>query len=616
MRTAAASFLVYLVFSFLTISTPLQFGHTSGKTCQPTPTQPPASCLSSNGKACQPPPTTQLASPASSRRTFLKKTSIPIVMPAILLPEPAHASLFTFPPSPNTPLSNTYHVMHSGQTLLTAKQTRQTNPLFLTSNLNKLTPLGQSQTTSASKLLNTFPPTIIKYPTATSTCETSTLLSTLLKLGRDRVVPEFTFMDQRALGLWNGLNSSLICDSMLALDEEGGNVPANEDGTPSDSLDNVLVRLRQLMSVLETQYSGETILLIFPDGVTPGILAAGFAGRKLSEAYVVELEEGEVWLDFNVNSVKERFADEKRIKRYNERLEVGKIKLKELKEDITRLTQEEKEFEEENRVLQQQQTARTLETQTQKKQEQDLLLQRRLKIEEENKKKQVEIQKKREEVKKEAMRKKEEAVAKSVEKSANPRFTKEEDKLISAGFTSASVLAAAGFMVKAWLSRDEIEIGGEENNAEVKYFDTKEEAEEARRVKLEGERIKRERIEKERFEKEEELKLLKLKEEEAENNRIATEQAKIQEEEERKRLEIKNFQTSQRQQSEKSADSNRILGGTSLDPVSSTEYVDAKPFIPQNDVMATTEKSEEDVEAELEGFEGFADLLSDIINEE
>lgn len=171
-------------------------------------------------------------------------------------------------------------------------------------------------------------------------------------------------------------------------------------------------------------------------------------------------------------------------------------------------------------------------------------------------------------------------------------------------------------MVKAWLSRDKIEIGGEENNAEVKYFDTKEEAEEARRVKLEEERIERERIEKERFEKEEELKLLKLKEEEAENNRIATKQAKIQEEEERKRLEIENFQTSQRQQSEKSADSNIILGGTSLDPVSSTEYVDAKPFIPQNDVMATTEKSEEDVEAELEGFEGFADLLSDIINEE
>jgi hypothetical protein len=109
----------------------------------------------------------------------------------------------------------------------------------------------------------------------------------------------------------------------------------------------------------QTQYSGESILLIFCDGLTPGVLAAGLAGRKLEEAYIVELEEGEVWVDFNVESVKQRFGDEKRVERYNKKVEEGRVKLKELMSDERpRLTQEEMEFQEEQKVLRQEEELR------------------------------------------------------------------------------------------------------------------------------------------------------------------------------------------------------------------------------------------------------------------
>ncbi|GMH87820.1 hypothetical protein TrST_g8528 [Triparma strigata] len=517
--------------------------------------------------------------------------------------------------------------MHAGQTLLTSKQTVQTNPLFLTSSQNSLSPLGKQQSSSASTLLkkSPYPPTIIKYPTSTQTYETSYLLSQSLKLGRDRTVPEFTFMDQRGLGLWNGLNKTLISDSILYHDRTTGGEPppSNEDGTPSDSLDNVLVRLRQLMSVLETQYSGESILLIFADGVTPGVLAAGLAGRKLEEAYIVELEEGEVWVDFNVETVKQRFGDDKRVERYNKRVEEGRVKLKELMSDERpRLTQEEMEFQEEQKVLRQEEELRNEKKEEEKRKEQEAMAMRRNIIEEEGRKRQEETERRREEVKREALKRKEEAMASRTANSATPRRTKEEEEIISNSFLGGSVVAAGGFMYQAWTNRDEIGRAEERNAnsttntaAATTYYATKEEADEAKILKAEKDRLEKENVEMELKERERIEEETKEKEEEAERQRIKAAEEEKASEEERKRREAEDFQRQTRVEQEKVADENRVLRGTSIDPTSSAEYTDdAKPF--SNGLDDQQSKSEDEVEAELEGFDAFTDFLADIINEE
>ena len=105
---------------------------------------------------------------------------------------------------------------------------------------------------------------------AASAIDSSNVIGRALKVGRDRLVPEFNFMDPRAIGTWDMSLFNTTRDAVWAMDfyEAGvdgteGRPPSNEDGTPHETLQDQVVRLRQLLSVLETQYSGDTILLVF-----------------------------------------------------------------------------------------------------------------------------------------------------------------------------------------------------------------------------------------------------------------------------------------------------------------------------------------------------------------
>ena len=42
---------------------------------------------------------------------------------------------------------------------------------------------------------------------------------------------------------------------------KGGRPPPNEDGNPAETLSDQVVRLKNLMSMLETMYSGDTVSL-------------------------------------------------------------------------------------------------------------------------------------------------------------------------------------------------------------------------------------------------------------------------------------------------------------------------------------------------------------------
>lgn len=54
--------------------------------------------------------------------------------------------------------------------------------------------------------------------------------------------------------------------------------PKGYDGTPPESAADVLTRMRQLLSVTETQYTGEDVVIIAPDSDTLSILQVGWAG--------------------------------------------------------------------------------------------------------------------------------------------------------------------------------------------------------------------------------------------------------------------------------------------------------------------------------------------------
>lgn len=64
--------------------------------------------------------------------------------------------------------------------------------------------------------------------------------------------------------------------------------PPISDGTPNESVSDVFVRVTQLMSILETQYSEDTVVIVSPDSDNLSVLQAGVQGldlRRHSELY-------------------------------------------------------------------------------------------------------------------------------------------------------------------------------------------------------------------------------------------------------------------------------------------------------------------------------------------
>jgi len=248
--------------------------------------------------------------------------------------KPAFASLFPLPLPDSYNLTNSYHFMATGETMLSSADVLETNPLFLTNAESGLTEFGREQVLNAAETLRNeaFSPTIIKYPTAYSCQEAASIVSEALFIGRDRVVPEFTFMDGRGAGMFNGMEKCQASDALFALDsiDSLDRPPPNIDGTPNENLQNVQVRLRQVMSVLETQYSGETILMIFADVTTPAVLLASFAGVPLERAGEMEFREGEVRTYVTRESARRAFEEGGDKILFDQRVASGKRKLQEL----------------------------------------------------------------------------------------------------------------------------------------------------------------------------------------------------------------------------------------------------------------------------------------------
>jgi broad specificity phosphatase PhoE len=192
------------------------------------------------------------------RKTFFQQilTSGSFVVSSSLTPQAVEArGLVQFPCE--APLFNTYHLMCAGESLLEEGDILTTNPLFLTNREAALSPKGISQVQETCHMLeeNNVNPSIIKYSLAASAMDTTSIVKDALKVGQNRIIPEFTFMDPRAIGKWDMMSASETKAAVIALDEleagtdgRGGRPPPNEDGTPNETLQDQSVRLVQLIS--------------------------------------------------------------------------------------------------------------------------------------------------------------------------------------------------------------------------------------------------------------------------------------------------------------------------------------------------------------------------------
>lgn len=155
------------------------------------------------------------------------------------------------------PLLNVYHLMRAGTSLLEEQDIWSTNPLFLTNREAALSETGIQQVQAACRILQDadISPSVIKYSLAASSVDSAMVIRDELKVGQNRLIPEFTFMDPRAIGKWDMRSIAETFPAVVAMDEleagqdgKGARPPPNTDGTPQDTLADQAIRLRQLMS--------------------------------------------------------------------------------------------------------------------------------------------------------------------------------------------------------------------------------------------------------------------------------------------------------------------------------------------------------------------------------
>lgn len=90
--------------------------------------------------------------------------------------------------------------------------------------------------------------------------------------------------------------------------------------------------MRQLLSVLETQYSGDTVLLVFPDGTGPALLECLIAGIPLNKVHEFNYKSGEIRLDITYDNVRARMPTTMSVE-YKDRLSFGREELVVLREN-------------------------------------------------------------------------------------------------------------------------------------------------------------------------------------------------------------------------------------------------------------------------------------------
>ncbi|KAL6006964.1 hypothetical protein ACLOJK_032460 [Asimina triloba] len=111
------------------------------------------------------------------------------------------------------------------------------------------------------------------------------------------IVPEYSFLDARGLGAYEGKNLEFIAE-VYAQDSISPRIkpPPIDNGTPNESVSDVFVRVTQLMSILETQYFGDTVIIVSPDSDNLTVLQAGLIGLDLRRHRDLSFSPGEVRL--------------------------------------------------------------------------------------------------------------------------------------------------------------------------------------------------------------------------------------------------------------------------------------------------------------------------------
>ncbi|KAG7954600.1 hypothetical protein I3843_11G027200 [Carya illinoinensis] len=214
----------------------------------------------------------------------------------VFVPVADARGLFQMPPFR---LSNRYFLVRAGESEFESLGIINTNPVAKTSVDSGLSEKGKKQTLRAAfelKAMGACENGCWIWPSITQRAyQAAEIIASINRVSRSYIVPEYSFLDARGLGAYEGKNLESVSE-VYASDSISTRIkpPPIDDGTPNESVADVFVRVTQLMSILETQYSGDTVIIVSPDSDNLTILQAGLVGLDLRRHRDLSFAPGEV----------------------------------------------------------------------------------------------------------------------------------------------------------------------------------------------------------------------------------------------------------------------------------------------------------------------------------
>ncbi|KAK4350423.1 hypothetical protein RND71_029736 [Anisodus tanguticus] len=205
------------------------------------------------------------------------------------LPVSNARGLFQMPPFR---LTNRYFLVRAGESEYESLGLINTNPVAKTSVDNGLSEKGKKQTVRAAfdlKEMRACEGNCWIWPSITQRAyQAAEIIAAVNGVNRSHIVPEYSFLDARGLGAYEGKSLDTLSE-VYESDSLSPSIkpPPIDDGTPNESVSDVFVRVTQLMSILETQYSEDTVIIVSPDSDNLTVLQAGLTGLDLRRQVVL-----------------------------------------------------------------------------------------------------------------------------------------------------------------------------------------------------------------------------------------------------------------------------------------------------------------------------------------
>lgn len=200
---------------------------------------------------------------------------------------------------PPVRLSNRYYLVRAGESEYESLGIVNTNPVAKTSVDSGLSEIGKKQTVKAAfklKAMGACDGGCWIWPSITQRAyQSAEVIASVNGISRSYIVPEYSFLDARGLGSYEGKKLESVSEVYVS-DGISPTIkpPPIDDGTPNESVADVFVRITQLMSILETQYSEDTVIIVSPDSDNLSILQAGLVGLDLPRHRELSFAPGEV----------------------------------------------------------------------------------------------------------------------------------------------------------------------------------------------------------------------------------------------------------------------------------------------------------------------------------